>query len=924
MNTQNSKRRRWSLLLTTLVTAALVLQGCGGGSDGAPGAGGATGPAGSTGATGPAGPTGATGATGPALGITVTDMHGAANADEALRGPNNSANPWSAITAASVDANGKLVVDFKVTADSAGKTAYTTAIPASALRFSIAQLRPGDSAGDSSYWVNYVNSSKVRTTAVDPKTGKPFGTTAAGYKMNQPAQEAATAGTLTSTGSGTYRYVSGVTLTSGVDISANNTDVSLLPNGGKYAYNAALTHRVAIQISDPDGTGPATGGANNASFDFVPDGKTPLVTREIVNVANCNDGCHKTLGLHGGGRLDYKLCVTCHNPTAGDPESGNNLDLKVMAHKIHAGKVLPSVALDVAGDFNGLYKTNPAGAIKGTPYRIWGYNNSLFDASEVLIPSNPANCVVCHKNAADADNYKTKPTKEACGSCHDGINFAAGTGKRMWFPDSKITMSVGRADVTGFAAEVAAGHKGGSFKDNAPCILCHAASGASPASPDVNISTPAAHGEFSSSYPLGWSKAKTDYTISLTMSTPANGTHYVAGEKPVATIVIKDAATGAAIDHTKLSDAATGDFGNGVATGNLYGLATATGAGKAITVNGAMSLYVSGPRAQMKPVLTTAAASKGFFSLTGNIYSNAANDLRIRTGANAALQDDVTGTKLTGVISRVDTAKIQYQLAAIPANMTAGTYVAFVQGTKKSSAGVEPKSMSMALTNFKVGQATDEARVAYGCPDCHSTTVWHDNVSNGAPGNHPAKFDPDNCAVCHDYEAQQVAYSTGGTTYKGSFDSNGDEVFTAATLLAGSGQAWKTGGNNMGFSTAPIVRRVHGVHAGGIKRADGSPMLNYPYEVYNNENVTRVFPIDVRNCEKCHNSTTSGTWKSKPSRIACLSCHDSDAAYAHAALQALDPTPAVATAAAATTTPTAGPYNGDEIESCPVCHAAKR
>ena len=101
-------------------------------------------------------------------------------------------------------------------------------------------------------------------------------------------------------------------------------------------------------------------------------------------------------------------------------------------------------------------------------------------------------------------------------------------------------------------------------------------------------------------------------------------------------------------------------------------------------------------------------------------------------------------------------------------------------------------------------------------------------------------------------------------------------------------------------------------------------MLNYPYEVYNNENVTVAFPIDVRNCEKCHNSTTSGTWKSKPSRLACLACHDSDAAYAHAALQTLDPTPAILTAApAGNVKPTSGPFSGDEVESCPICHAAK-
>lgn len=922
--------------LSALFLSALA--GCGG-SDGAAGPAGAAGAAGTAGTPGAAGATGATGAAGPALGITVTDMHGAAKSLEATRGANNTANPFTTITAASVNASGKLQVDFKVTTDAAGATPYTVTVPASALRFSIAALRPGDSAGDSSYWVNYVNSWKTKAAGV--------GTTAAGYKANQPGQETATAGTLTSTGSGTYRYVSAVTLTSGIDLSAPASAV--LPNGGLYPYNAALTHRVGIQLSDPDGTGTATMGANNAIKDFVPNGGV-LTTREVVDTSNCNNACHKTLALHGGGRLDTKLCVTCHNPTNVDPESGNTLDFKVMVHKIHSAKYLPSVNIDFAGDYNGQYKANPAAAIKGTPYVIWGHLNTKFDFSEALIPANPANCTVCHKNAVDADNWKNKPTKEACGSCHDGINFAnaangtAGSGTRMWFPDSKISMAgagfpgtpVARTDVTGFAAAISLGHKGGQQSSNAACASCHVGTATSQAAPDLTPTAQAVHGDFTNS----WSKMATDLSISLTMSAPANGTHYVAGEKPIATIVITElTATGAVsgvIDHTTISDAASSIFGSGTAVGNLYGLCTTTGGQvggtctpKGVSVNGALNLYVSGPRALKKPALTTAAARKTFFSLTGAKYTNAANDLRARTAANFPMQDDVGAvsgvpdvTKVTGVLSRATTGNLQYQLNDV-AGLAPGTYVAFVQATRKSSAGVVPKAMSMALATFQVGQAAEEKRVAYGCPDCHSTTVWHDNATNGVPGNHPAAFNTDYCGSCHDYEAPQLASATGagGVTYVYSYDSTGNEVISTVTLPGGSGQLWKTGGNNMGFGAAPIARRVHGVHAGGIKRANGTPMLNYPLEIYNGHNVSIKFPQDVKNCEKCHNATTSGTWKSKPSRVACMACHDSDAAYAHATLQTLDPTPVIATAASSVP-PANGPYSGDELESCPVCHAA--
>ena len=68
-----------------------------------------------------------------------------------------------------------------------------------------------------------------------------------------------------------------------------------------------------------------------------------------------------------------------------------------------------------------------------------------------------------------------------------------------------------------------------------------------------------------------------------------------------------------------------------------------------------------------------------------------------------------------------------------------------------------------------------------------------------------------------------------------------------------------------------------------------------------------TFPQDVRNCQACHDSRTSGTWQTRPSRIPCAGCHDSDAATGHMRIMTYDPTPA-------------DPWSGDEIESCATCH----
>jgi hypothetical protein len=143
---------------------------------------------------------------------------------------------------------------------------------------------------------------------------------------------------------------------------------------------------------------------------------------------------------------------------------------------------------------------------------------------------------------------------------------------------------------------------------------------------------------------------------------------------------------------------------------------------------------------------------------------------------------------------------------------------------------------------------------------------------------------------------------------------NIDPTITAQAACTTAGGTWTSySANNMGFGAAPIARRVHGVHFG--QKADGTPGVQYPFEIYNNHNVAIVFPQDVKNCETCHTSETTGTWATKSSRVTCLACHDSDAALAHGTVMTVDPTPLADVAGSLP-----GPYSGDEQESCAVCH----
>ncbi len=228
-------------------------------------------------------------------------------------------------------------------------------------------------------------------------------------------------GTLEDMGNGQFKYTFA-------------TDITDPAATGGVVYEPSLTHRVAIQVSGFP--------AANPTYDFRPsDGATTgLFSREIVKIGNCNE-CHNKLAMHGGGRIDTKFCVTCHNPGSTDPDTGNTVDFKVLIHKIHRGAELPSV-------------------VAGGSYQIIGYKGSVNDFSDVVFPQDIRNCTKCHDGSDPAtpegDNWKTRLSMAACGSCHDDIDFS-------------------KNGVVGAANYDPAGHPGGIMTDNSECITCHAA-----------------------------------------------------------------------------------------------------------------------------------------------------------------------------------------------------------------------------------------------------------------------------------------------------------------------------------------------------------------------------------------------------------------------------------------------------------------
>ncbi|HMK85394.1 MAG TPA: OmcA/MtrC family decaheme c-type cytochrome [Steroidobacteraceae bacterium] len=332
---------------------------------------GSTGPAGPAGATGPTGPTGPQG---PGAGIQAIDVTTAT----AITG-----------TVTGVTINGPPVVNFTLVDENG---VPLKGLPAADIYFAIAKLTAGQN-GESSYWTSYIYSS------VTPN-GCPDGVASCDKTpQTQATVEFATTGKLVDNGNGTYQYTFA-------------KDITKDPN---VVYDATLTHRVGFEIR-------GLAQANNGSYTFQPStgATSDIFSREIVETATCN-GCHTQLNAHGGARVEVQYCVMCHSPQTTDPYSGNALDMKVMIHKIHTGINLPSI--QTASGPN----TTPT---LGIGYWIIGYMESLNNFDTVLYPQDTRNCTTCHAQnipaAIQAANYMSVPTAEACGACHDNINFTTG------------------------------------------------------------------------------------------------------------------------------------------------------------------------------------------------------------------------------------------------------------------------------------------------------------------------------------------------------------------------------------------------------------------------------------------------------------------------------------------------------------------
>ena len=271
----------------------------------------------------------------------------------------------------------------------------------------------------------------------------------------------------------------------------------------------------------------------NIGYDFRPDGGTTTATRDIVMASSC-DGCHGNVKLKRGighistagtsnlavsysgtvatnvtmsngippgtyvGRNDPRLCVTCHTDQAkytfpvvtGD---GTNNYGNSAYYRVAVGVLSDNQAAFIYPRM--IHQTHMGNQLVKTGYNLNGHDAncaSVTVAKDVAaaqclnlvgLPQDQRNCTKCHDGSAtksdgsvnanqtkDGDNWKNVPSQLACGACHDGINFATGTGTTL--ADNYADIAAGNP-----AGTTQSGHQGGSQADNSYCTVCHRTGG---------------------------------------------------------------------------------------------------------------------------------------------------------------------------------------------------------------------------------------------------------------------------------------------------------------------------------------------------------------------------------------------------------------------------------------------------------------
>ncbi len=302
------------------------------------------------------------------------------------------------VTAFDATGTTSIAVNFTLT-DDQGAALNAATLPA--MRFALANFEVDPSGITSGYNV------------MTPATGSP-GTVTAPTTLGLLTTGGLLTGDAT-TGAYTYTFPGGITYK---------------------AAQLANTHTLWIQATRQTSavaTDPKGFSVVNAQYNFDANtGAAVAAKREVASTAACSK-CHNEFksvgstanGFHSSARVEAPFCNICHNVKR---TSNPAADSVVFVHRLHAAEFEPV----------------------GLPTTLW------FHGMAATYPQDPRNCVACHGGAAQGTQYKTRPSRAACGSCHWTIDWVAGTNHvgAAQLNDNLCTMCHSAAAIEGYHTPV--------------------------------------------------------------------------------------------------------------------------------------------------------------------------------------------------------------------------------------------------------------------------------------------------------------------------------------------------------------------------------------------------------------------------------------------------------------------------------------
>jgi OmcA/MtrC family decaheme c-type cytochrome len=874
--------KRLALLAAAIASAAFLLSGCSDGKDGA---------------------SGTSGKDGIDRTVGIIDA-GKLTADDlkniALDGK---------VTSASIPGNSP-VVKFSVFNKANGQGI----VGLRSFSLHIAQLKP-EANGSSSYWQNYI-ADGLPLTAMPAATAVPSNpSTDSVTSFNTDGTVKAQGYTIVDNGDGSY------TATFGANIKANT----------KVVYDASLVHRVAVGVRSvvvPGVVGKtagayagplnATTGAVMAQFlntngaalvyDFIPatgavykDATTgSAYARDIVNIAACNQ-CHYRLEYgsnntsgHFGSRPDTKLCVICHTPQLNALSFGEG-NYTSFIHKIHMGEELP--------------------AAETAQLTTTGVN-----VKEFKYPQDVRNCTMCHKGA-DVNNWNTKPTRTACGSCHNGINWATGKGTTV--------------------AGSAVGHVGGAQTDDKSCTLCHAGGSVKayhlPVTTVVNansgVKTSYANndylptGAFKLEYALGAvtvdaaRKVSVKFQIKKDGSAVTFGTYNAATNPNIIPGTIGGPSIRIAYNVSQDGITSPADF-NASISAPAIGMAAPT-----------VTASTATPPSTFTPAVTTSNiwASGGTLTVNGITWTLTGPDASGFYTISSSLPLPASTTMVTalmyGAMTQTNLAEYPWKASSI------GDY------TTVTNATTGAKSYSLTNTGLIIAPANAKASVTSTgfaarrtlvdnakCNACHDQLGIKPNFHGGGRNDGTA------CNICHLSNSQNTGWSYGFNTFIHGIHgaSKRTTKYTFGATAPTTGTVATEGFFTVGYPG--VLKNCEQCHISGAydfsATASASAIGKMLYSTVGTGTTAaatyNTAPYIAQTAGTVYGSgfsaaTTTGavvtteaaatTLVSSPISAACFSCHDSGAARSHMVLNGGSIYEARSTALAKT-------------ETCLVCHGA--